>query len=207
MEKLRILVWSAVLLFIAACMAIGACIAHAADLCQQYRPTLTREAQAVFGLNAPIPALVSQLYQESHCDADVTAWDNGRGLAQFMDGTAAQVAKTFPELGVPDPYNPKWAIRAQVRYDDWLGDRVKGDDACQHWAAIFKSYNAGVGFVIRAQHRSPQPGLWFNVTENINAGQGAKNFEYSRLYPRLILFKHQHLYAAWGQTLCLERAP
>lgn len=181
--------------------------AHAADRCDQYRRTLTREAQAVMGMDAPVPALAGQIRQESSCQADITAWDNGRGLAQFMDGTAAQVSRMYPELGAPNPYNPTWAIRALVRYDDWLFQRVKGEDDCARWGAAFKGYNAGLGFVLRAQKQSSVPGVWFNGTENINAGQSQKNFEYSRRYPRLIIFRHQPLFADWGVVTCEGRTP
>ncbi len=191
----------AVVLLIAGCLS-----AFAGDLCSQYRRTLMREAQAVMGLGAPIPALAGQMRQESSCDADVTAWDNGRGLAQFMDATSEHVSRMYPELGAPDPYNPTWAIRALVRYDDWLYDHVKGTDDCERWGAAFKGYNAGLGYVQRAQRQSPTPGKWFNATENINAGQSEKNFIYSRRYSHLILFKHQRLYEDWGVTLCLEDA-
>lgn len=177
----------------------------AADLCHQYRPTLVREAQAVYGLNAPIPMMAGQMRQESSCRADVTAWDNGRGLAQFMDGTMAQVTRSFPELGPPDPYNPKWAIRALVRYDGWIHARVKGNTACDRWGAALKGYNAGPGYVQQAQAKSPQPGVWFGLTEFVPTRQSAKNFEYSRTYPHKVLFKHQPLYASWGTTVCLEK--
>jgi soluble lytic murein transglycosylase-like protein len=168
----------------------------------QYRATLVREAQFVYGVDAPIPMFAGQIHQESRWRADVTAWDNGRGLAQFMDGTAAQVARSYPELGAPDPYNPRWAIRAMVRLDRWNYLRVQGAAACDRWAASLKAYNAGLGYVQRAQRRSSTPAQWFGATELVNAGQSAKNFEYSRLYPRWILLKHQPLYAAWGPTLC-----
>jgi soluble lytic murein transglycosylase-like protein len=168
----------------------------------QYRATLVREAQFVYGPGAPIPMFAGQIHQESRWRADVTAWDNGRGLAQFMDGTAAQVAKSFPELGAPNPYDPRWAIRAMVRFDGWIYQRVQGASACDRWAASLKGYNAGAGYVQRAQRRSPTPGRWFGATEMINAGQSAKNFEYSRMYPRWILLKHQPLYAAWGPLTC-----
>jgi soluble lytic murein transglycosylase-like protein len=202
---------AALLFLLAAGVAVSAISAKSAfaapDLCTQYRSTLIREAQAVYGLNAPIPALIAQLRKESSCRADVTAWDDGRGLAQFMDGTTAQVGRMFPELGPPDPYDPRWAIRALVRYDNWLYERVKGDTYCERWAAALKGYNAGLGYVQRAQRTSPTPGTWFNGTENINAGQSAKNFEDSRRYPRVILFKHQPLYAHWGVVTCPGTEP
>jgi len=146
-----------------------------------------------------------QIRQESGWRPGVTAWDNGRGLAQFMDTTAAMIARTYPELGAPDPYDPRWAIRALVRYDGWLYARVKGADACQRWGAALKGYNAGLGYAQRAQRRSPRPQQWFGATEFINAGQSPKNFEYSRLYPRWILWKHQPLYLGWGPRTCGEK--
>ncbi|MBC7857995.1 MAG: transglycosylase SLT domain-containing protein [Burkholderiaceae bacterium] len=180
--------------------------APAAD-CAPFRKLLTGHAHRLFGLDAPIPMFIAQITQESGCRPGVTAWDNGRGLAQFMDGTTEQVARLYPDLGTPAPYSPAWAIPAMLRYNGWLHARVRGDTECDRWAAVLKSYNAGLGYVQRAQRRSHTPGVWFNATENINAGQGDKNFEYSRRYPRLILFKHQPLYAAWGATLCAGVAP
>lgn len=177
------------------------------DSALPYRATLVREAQAVYGVGAPVPMFAGQIRQESSWRPDVTAWDNGRGLAQFMDATADVIVRNYPELGAPNPYNPTWAIRALVRYDQWLYARVKGDSPCQRWAAALKGYNAGVGYVQRAQARSPTPGLWFSGTEHINAGQSAKNFEYSRQYPRWILFKHQPIYASWGPVTCPEVTP
>lgn len=176
----------------------------APDPSLRHRAALIREAQAVYGLDAPVPMFAGQIQQESGWRADVTAWDHGRGLAQFMDATAKQVSQTFPELGVPAPYNATWAIRAMVRYDGWIYDRVRGATPCDRWAATLKGYNAGPGFVQRAQRKSDKPGVWFGATEFINAGQSQQNFEYSRLYPHKILFKHQPRYASWGKTVCLE---
>lgn len=177
--------------------------ALAADPATPYRATLIREAQAVHGLDAPVPMFAGQIRQESAWRPNVTAWDNGRGLAQFMDATANQVAGQFPELGAPDPYNPRWAIRALVRYDGWIFQRVQGETPCQRWGAVLKGYNAGPGYVQQAQRKSPQPGVWFDVTEFVPTRQNPKNFEYSRLYPHWIMFKHQPLYASWGKVVCL----
>lgn len=195
---MRPLTWILLVFLAALCTRV-----FAADPALRYRSTLTREAQAVYGLNAPVPMFAGQIRQESNWREDVTAWDNGRGLAQFMDATALSVSRQFPELGAPAPYNPVWAMRAMVRYDGWLYNRVKGSTACDKWGAALKSYNAGLGYVQKAQAASNVPGIWFGMTEFVPTKQTAKNFEYSRLYPRWIIFKHQLLYVSWGAVVCI----
>jgi len=174
----------------------GRCQVPAAAL--KYRADLTREAKFIFGLAAPVPVLAAQIEQESGWRPGVTAWDNGRGLAQFMDSTAKWASERFQDLGPSDPYNPRWAMRAMVRLDDYNLRRAGGDTPCDRWGAGLKAYNAGLGFILRAQKRSEAPGRWFGLTEHINAGQSAKNFEYSRLYPHWIIGKRQPKYALWG---------
>lgn len=185
----------------------GVAFAAPPQTATKFRPMLTREAQFVHGLGAPVPMFAAQIEQESGWRPGVTAWDNGRGLAQFMDPTAETIVRLYPELGQADPYNPAWAIRAMVRYDAWLWKQVKGADACNRWAAALKGYNAGVGYVIQAQRKSPSPDVWFDVTENVTTRQSAKNFEYSRLYPRWILLKRQKNYDGWGSYTCRGLAP
>lgn len=169
---------------------------------KQYRHELTREAQFVFGLRAPVPMFAAQIEQESSWRAGVTAWDNGRGLAQFMDSTARAIVKEYPELGEPDPYNPRWAIRAMVRLNQYNFERVQGIDTCHQWGAALKAYNAGLGWVLKAQQLAKEPGRWFGHVEDINTGQSQKNFEYSRAYPRKILYNRQPKYASWGAVVC-----
>lgn len=205
-RALRLLHYVAAVLF-TLIVAAGIKLAYGAGIppaAHQHRATLVREAQFVYGPGAPIPMFAAQIHQESTWRADVTAWDNGRGLAQFMDATAATIVRNYPELGAPSPYDPRWAIRAMVRYDGWLLARVQGSNPCNRWAAALKSYNAGLGYVQRAQRVSPQPGVWWDQTEWIKTGQSDKNFEYSRKYPRWILLQRQPLYVAWGSVMCEE---
>lgn len=161
-----------------------------------------REGQAVYGITSPTPMFLGQIAQESSGDEKVTASDLGRGLAQFMDATAKQVAAQYPELGAPDPYNPTWAIRAMVRLDQSNYRAVKGDNACERWGAGLTAYNAGAGWVRKAQAKSSDAGVWFGLTELVNGGQSAQNFKYSRLYPRWVLIKHQPKFQAWGPMTC-----
>lgn len=189
------------------CLLAGASFAAPPQTAVRYRPILTREAQFVHGLSAPVPMFAAQIEQESGWRPGVTAWDNGRGLAQFMDPTTTMVIRLYPELGQADPYNPTWAMRAMVRYDAWLWKQVKGRDACHRWAAALKGYNAGVGYVQQAQRKSDTPDVWFDATEHVTTRQSAKNFEYSRLYPRWILIKRQVNYVGWGTYTCQELKP
>jgi soluble lytic murein transglycosylase-like protein len=169
----------------------------------KHRAQLTREAKQVFGILAPIPMMAAQIEQESSWRENVTAWDHGRGLAQFMDATATWIADTYPNLGRPDPYNPAWALRALVRLNAHNFARVQGSNQCEKWGAALKAYNAGLGWSQRAQRLSTNPQQWFGLTEYINAGQSAQNFEYSRMYPRWVLFKRQPKYLQWGKAECL----
>ena len=41
-----------------------------------YRAALTREAQFIFGIQAPVPTLAAQIEQESGWKATITAWDS-----------------------------------------------------------------------------------------------------------------------------------
>jgi hypothetical protein len=175
--------------------------ATAAD-CAPFRRMLTGMAHQVMGLKAPVPMFAGQIKQESGCQPGITSWDNGRGLAQFMDGTAATVQKLFPDLGESAPYSPEWAIPAMIRYDKWLSQGVQGATECELWGAALKSYNAGPGWVQKAQQESAHPDVWFGVTELINSGQTAKSFGSSQLYPRVILLEHQAGFATWGDIVC-----
>lgn len=166
------------------------------------RTTLTREAQFIFGVNAPVPMLAAQLEQESGWKPNITASDLGQGLAQFMQGTVNQIVHIAPELGPANPYDPTWAIRAQSRLNKWNYTKVKGKNDCERFSAALKAYNAGLGYVLKAQKKSPDPYTWYTITEDINTNQSSKNFIYSRWYPRVIIFNRQVKYKQWGIILC-----
>lgn len=177
------------------------CAGQVPAAASKYRADLTREAHFVLGLSAPIDYLAGQIHQESGWRPGVTAWDNGRGLAQFMDPTAKWVAERYQDLGAPQPYNALWAIRAMVRLDYHNLKLVAATTDCDRWGAALKGYNAGLGYVLRAQKSATYSGWWFGHAENINAGQSLQNFTYSRQYPRRIIFTHAVKYRTWGQTL------
>lgn len=170
----------------------------------QHQRPLTREATFVFGVTAPVPLFAGQIAQESSWDCSVTAWDGGMGCAQFMKATAGWLVREFPELGQVNAYDPVWAFQAQARLNKFNYARVQGADECNRWAATLLAYNAGLGVVRILQRQSPQPGVYWGVTElERTSKQSEKNHASSRDYPRRITYKHQPTYAAWGRTICL----
>jgi len=115
------------------------------DRCNKYLPQVTREARYFIGIDAPTHYFMGQIEQESRCNEGITAFDGGQGLCQFMPATADDIQKreaALRELGAePMPYDPRWAIRALVLYDQWLYQRT----ACSGWYFAFRAYNGGLG--------------------------------------------------------------
>lgn len=169
----------------------------------QYQRPFTREATFVFGMDAPVPLFAGQIAQESSWDCKVTAWDGGMGCAQFMKKTAGWLVTVYPELGTVNAYDPVWAFQAQARLNKFNYARVQGAGECHRWAATLLAYNAGLGIVQGIQRLSPQPGIYYGVTEYIKYKQSEQNHKSSRDYPHRVTFKHQPVYASWGRTICL----
>jgi soluble lytic murein transglycosylase-like protein len=69
-----------------------------------YRARLTREARAAWGLEAPGALFAAQVHQESGWREDARSLVGALGLAQFMPGTAAWIARLYPtDLGDAAP--------------------------------------------------------------------------------------------------------
>jgi len=171
-----------------------------------YQRDLTREARAVWGLSAPVPVFAGQIHQESAWREDARSPVGAQGLAQFMPATAKWMSEIYPSsLGAAQPYNPGWAIRAMVRYDDWLMRRVVGHTACDRWWAVLRSYNGGLGHW-QAESRNALDRLdrrsvdrWCGSTRRA-AVHCRENLD----YPDRIMLRHQPRYAAWGPTVACD---
>lgn len=61
---------------------------------RQYQRELTRNARAVWGLNAPVSTFAAQIHQESQWNARARSPVGAQGLAQFMPATASWIAGT-----------------------------------------------------------------------------------------------------------------
>lgn len=173
----------------------------------QYKRELIGNARAVWGINAPVATFAAQIHQESMWRPSAVSHAGARGLAQFMPATSSWISGLYTELGENQPHNPGWALRALVRYDRWLWQRIKAADDCERMAMTLSAYNGGLGWVYRDQKLAAKSGAdrsrWFNAVERYNAGRSAAAFRENRGYPRNILFRWQPLYASWGASVCV----
>lgn len=169
---------------------------------QRHQLTLKREAQRVWGLDAPVATFAAQVHQESRWRDNARSPVGAVGLAQFMPSTARWIGGVDANLREVAPLNPTWALRGLVTYDKWLFDRVKAENECEQMAFALSAYNGGLGWVYKRQRLSSQPGLCLGVTCSINPGIAPANQRENEHYPAVILTKHQVLYRAWGRGVC-----
>lgn len=198
---------AAAALFFAA-VAMFSAPAEAAELpraAQEYRRQLTREARAVWGMNAPVPVFAAQIHQESAWRTDAVSRVGARSLSQFMPSTAKWIHEAYSEqLGALEVYSPEWAIRAMVLYDRHLWDRtVLAADDCERMAFTLGQYNGGERWMLKRRALAEDPSFCLDAACDINPGIKVSNQRENREYPRRILLWHQPLYASWGKTLCI----
>lgn len=166
----------------------------------QYRAQITREAQARFGIPAPVPMIAGQIEQESAWNPKARSPVGAIGLMQFMPATA-RWADTANAWGAVDPTNPAWAIRAGVWYDRWLFERVrKADSTCDRWLFALSAYNGGLAYVYRRQRASTAPGSYAQ-TGTINPGIAPANQRENERYAPAIV-KRSFNYSSWGTRPC-----
>lgn len=174
----------------------------------KYRADLTRNARAVWGLDAPVAVFAGQIHQESGWRETVKSPVGAQGMAQFMPATAKWISGAYPELRANEPMNPSWALRALVTYDRHLWERVQAASSCDRMAFALSAYNGGLGWVQRdrkvAADQGLEPGRWWANVEQVNAGRSAANWRENRGYPERILRKLAQVYASagWGQGVC-----
>lgn len=175
---------------------------------QQYRRDLTRNARLIWGIDAPVATFAGQVHQESGWRPNAKSAYAG-GLAQFTPATADWIGGVFPDLADRQPYNTAWALRALVRYDRYLWERMPATaSTCDRMAFVMSAYNGGPGWVSRDRREAKEAGAdenrWFGHVERFNAGRAPAFFAENRNYPRAILFKWEPIYkaAGWGIGSC-----
>lgn len=119
----------------------------------------------------------AQLYQESRLDAAAVSPVGAKGLAQFMPGTWAGVAR---QLRLPPGTSPVQdiAIDAGAYYmvqlrRSWHSPRPTDD---RHMLAQ-ASYNAGLGNILKAQERCGKPALYAEIVACLPAVTGIHSRE------------------------------
>lgn len=173
---------------------------------------LTRIAQQEFGLNAPVALFAAQIHQESSWRADARS-PHAAGLAQFTLPTADWISRRYPELGEATPFAPGWAMRAMVRYDRHIKQRVKPWHArdipdCDRWAMTLSGYNGGPGWISRDRRVTEAAGLdpdrWWQHTEH-HSPRASWAFSENRQYVQRVLVELEIRYinAGWqGRRTC-----
>jgi hypothetical protein len=88
--------------------------AYSLDRCIEYTTDERAQGLKNFGPGYPYWYGLGQLQQESNCRANVTAFDLGQGIAQFMPKTAQYINSLMGKN--LNPYNPHQAIQMQNYY-------------------------------------------------------------------------------------------
>lgn len=168
----------------------------------QYRRILVSEARNALGMDAPVAMFAAQVHTESHWRPDVSS-PYADGLSQFTPATATWAATRWGDLRPANVWDPAWSLRALVRYDLFLFERVALSPACDKWAGALSGYNSGLGWTRRSIALAAADGIenrWWGHVERYSA-QADWAYRESRRYPVHILIERQGLYAHWGGPL------
>lgn len=196
------------LLLIAGVFFAATALADVPAQSQQYRRLLTRTAHAEMGLDAPVSTFAAQVTQESYWNPNAESGVGAAGLAQFMPATAKWMGDIDPRLANAQVYNPAWALRAMMVYDQWLLNHITAINPCNHWAFALAGYNGGLGWVYRDRRTASRKGrdkrVYWHAVERFNAGRSTANFQQNRDYVRRILryWEPQFVAAQWGAGVC-----
>lgn len=169
-----------------------------------YRALLIRTSRAVWGMDAPVAVFAAQIHQESVWKPDAISRVGAQGMAQFMPKTTEWIATIDPELAAAEPFNPAWALRALVVYDQWLYARTPTRYSARDrmWVTL-RAYNGGLG---HWQKEAAISGIAQPSREDVDAACGkarraAVHCKENLQYPARILNVHQPRYASWGPGL------
>lgn len=183
---------------------------------EQYRAAMTRSAYRIHGPSAPVALLGGQIHQESAWQPQARSWAGAQGLAQFMPGTAADMAARFPADCAPaNPFSAEWAFACRDRYMAGLLRQLRsqggGLTECTRWVFALRAYNGGMGWLLwdrqQAARAGADPDDWIQVQPHRGAHPrtGARrsdaNHRENTEYPVRIL-RLQARYASWGARAC-----
>jgi membrane-bound lytic murein transglycosylase MltF len=170
---------------------------------------MLKSAWRTFGPDAPVAVLGAQIMQESAWKLQAKSWAGAEGLAQFMPGTAADMAARFPNECAPaNPYSAQWAFRCRDRYLQILNRASRNERTtdCDEWAFGLRRYNGGGTHLIRdqrlAEANGADPDRWQEVAP-FNASRKPSAWKENTEYP-VKIFRRTLEYDSWGRSLlCL----
>lgn len=176
------------------------------DRVTRWAPDVIRAGHLVWGLSSPTALFLAQIKQESGGNPHVCS-AYACGLTQFTDSTATWIQQIYgTELGSGGVFNPRWAVRAMVRYDKHLFDRVAGVTECDKFKFTLSAYNGGLGWVNRDKKLALKNGknpLIYGDVAPFNSGRAKPFFNENRIYPNSIIYRHQPIYKRFGRTTCI----
>lgn len=132
-------------------------IPHSLDRCLNYKIDERVQSTKYFGLNFPYQYGIGQLKQESCCRADITAFDAGQGIAQFMPATSKYIQSLMGEN--LNPYNPEQAIKMQNFYMYRIHSKENFVNNKPLWID-YQIYNGGGGTLKKEYIRAGKIGDW-----------------------------------------------
>jgi soluble lytic murein transglycosylase-like protein len=167
----------------------------------KYRNFLIKEVRYVWGKGADVSTFAAQIRQES--DWNHTARSKyAVGLTQFTGPTARWIVSVFPELktetmaGGDVRFDWRWSIRAMVRYDAYLFNRIERLDVANSdkWPLTLRAYNGGISWVLKevasCRTHNMECCLMF---------RSRRSCEENISYPADILLKWKPAYIGWNR--------
>ncbi len=193
--------WLVYVLFLVVCASM---VWAAPPAAAPYQRQVIREMRFQFGLDAPVAIMGAQIEQESAWNP-VARSAYAQGLAQFTPSTATWISGAYPAtLGLNEPFNPEWALRAMAQYDALLYNGLPGLEDCHRWAMTLAGYNGGAGWVSRDRRLCGSvggcdPDKWYENVE-LHSARSPEAFRENRGYPRRIM-RLQSGYTLWGRAV------
>lgn len=171
-----------------------------------YRDAMKKSAWRTFGLDAPVATLAAQIHQESAWDINAISAAGAQSLAQFMPGTAADMAARFPSICAPaNPFNPVWAFQCRDKYLKTLITAIHNNESteCDDWALGLRAYNGGLGWIRKDQRLAAMDGANPNDWQELapyNSGRRFSAWRENTEYP-VRIFKLEPIYKPWGRVM------
>ena len=131
----------------------------------EYDAFFQQYSQEFFGQNFDWRWFKAQGLAESNLNPSAVSPVGAKGIMQLMPETSAEVAGL---LGIVDlPHDPSANIRMGIRYDKRCFDFWKNETGVERFRFMFASYNAGCGWILKAQRLAAVKNQWASIAEKL----------------------------------------